>query len=292
MVYQVIKSAAREARVEFSSAFDDPAHILTPEFFLSEIARAGLIVALLLDSNPDVYYEIGLAQAIGKPVILVADEDTRPSQIVALQYSYLIKYRRSEPERLRHDMRSIFSNFRRDRSRYKGVFQPVSRAAILPVVDLDRLEPRDFENLCFELLTQIGFKRVEWDKRLKEIDVVATLSKKDPDGFDYNELWLISTGPHVPVEIFFEMAQDSDYLLHRLKDLDLNPFRKDSDYSDMPITLLLIMYRGGPQSDIFRRRLKHAEFSALNSSSPGQQNSLSNLGSTTSSKLDFSSIHK
>ena len=38
------------------------------------IAEADLIVADLTDSNPNVYYELGLAHALGKPVILLTQE--------------------------------------------------------------------------------------------------------------------------------------------------------------------------------------------------------------------------
>lgn len=59
-------------------------------------------------------------------------------------------------------------------------------------VDWDRLNARDRENLYLELLVQMGFKKVDWAKDLPGVDLTAELAKKDPDGFDYHEVWLIS----------------------------------------------------------------------------------------------------
>jgi hypothetical protein len=39
---------------------------------LSSISRADLVIADLTGTNPNVYYEVGLAQAFGKKLILVA----------------------------------------------------------------------------------------------------------------------------------------------------------------------------------------------------------------------------
>ena len=53
-----------------------------------------------------------------------------------------------------------------------------SRTRNLFVVDWERLSREDVENLCLELLTQMGFRQVAWEKETPEIDLVAELPKK------------------------------------------------------------------------------------------------------------------
>src|SRR5690349_6562245 len=53
------------------------------------IRAARLVVAELTGKNPNVFYEVGLAQAIGKPVvILTRDEADVPFDLKALRYLY------------------------------------------------------------------------------------------------------------------------------------------------------------------------------------------------------------
>jgi hypothetical protein len=53
------------------------------------IRKARLVVAELSDSNPNVMYEIGLAHAIGKPIILLTRKETDvPFDLKALRYVY------------------------------------------------------------------------------------------------------------------------------------------------------------------------------------------------------------
>jgi hypothetical protein len=53
------------------------------------IRSARLVVAELTGKNPNVFYEVGLAQAIGKPVIILTrNEDDVPFDLKALRYLY------------------------------------------------------------------------------------------------------------------------------------------------------------------------------------------------------------
>ncbi|MBF0154798.1 MAG: HAMP domain-containing histidine kinase [Magnetococcales bacterium] len=59
------------------------------------------------------------------------------------------------------------------------------------MIDLEALGPRDRENLVMELLAAMGFRKITWEEYFPGIDLIAELPKKDPDGFEYHELWII-----------------------------------------------------------------------------------------------------
>ena len=53
------------------------------------VRKARLVVAELSGRNPNVMYEIGLAHAIGKPIVLLArSEEDVPFDLRALRYIY------------------------------------------------------------------------------------------------------------------------------------------------------------------------------------------------------------
>jgi hypothetical protein len=58
------------------------------EYVKQSIERADVVIAVLTESNPNVFYELGLAHALGKPTILIATSlsnvpiDVRGSQIL------------------------------------------------------------------------------------------------------------------------------------------------------------------------------------------------------------------
>lgn len=59
------------------------------EVILSRIRRAQFVVADLTETRPNCYYEVGYAQALGKPVILLAKEGTeRHFDLSAFKWNY------------------------------------------------------------------------------------------------------------------------------------------------------------------------------------------------------------
>lgn len=233
------------------------------EMIYSEILRCDLLIADVSRANPNVFYEIGLGHALGKPTILIIKEgDGRESEIPFDLRSYpFIRYTPT-PKGLtafQYVFRNLLEDFIQSPRKYRPFLPFPVRAEQLPfVTDLEKLGPREFENLCFELIAQMGFQRVEWGKEFKEIDAVATLPKKDPDGYDYQELWLISMGRRTPVEILIERAMhDPEYLLHRLLRYSEGNEELFSKYKSRytPITILLISRSESPRQEFFEREL-------------------------------------
>lgn len=259
-MHNVIKSAAREAGVLLVAA-DEALSTAKSDSIFAEILRADLVIAVLSNLSSNVLYEVGFAHAAGKLVIFLVEEDAQFPAFAAQSAQSIIFERSSEGLRkLQATIRKVFIDFRRDPSRLQTYSRHPSRPAGLPLVHLDRLEPREFENLCFELLTQMGYRRVEWGKQLEEIDAVATLPKKDPDGFEYQELWLISMGRHAPSEMLLEMvAREPDYLLRQLRRPGFRERFGATFNPDAPVTLLLILLRDSPHMEMLQQELRRTE---------------------------------
>jgi signal transduction histidine kinase len=86
---------------------------------------------------------------------------------------------------------------------------------------------------------------------VRELDLVAELPRKDPDGYEYRELWLISMGRNVPVDMFLDMPRDPEYLLHRvLRSDELIGRYLNRPSGEATVTLLLIFLDSNTPSDI------------------------------------------
>jgi signal transduction histidine kinase len=265
---QAVRSAVKASGFKLFSVDEAlPTEIGT---VLSEILRADIVIAVLSQSSSNIFYEVGLAHASGKPVIFLIDEEVNNPPLATRGIPYL-RYNRSAqgllPLRMR--LRRLLEEFKRAPDRFEAHARLTSQPNVLPVVDLDRLGPREFENLCFELLTQMGFRRVEWGKQAREIDVVATLPKKDPDGFEYNELWLISMGLRFPSEILIDMAaKHPEFVWQRLlRPPVIEQFSKLFN-PDTPVTLLLISFRDRLSAEALQSELRRIEQRALERRSP------------------------
>ena len=130
-----------------------------------------------------------------------------------------IRYHSAPPPALRLLKEQITSELKRWRHSPRLGRPLTASASALPFfVDWNRLDYQDIENLCRELLVQMGFRRVEWQKASNEFDLIAELPKKDPDGFEYTELWLVSLGKNASFGMLFDIANhyDPEMMLRRL----------------------------------------------------------------------------
>lgn len=235
------------------------------ELVYSEISKSDFVIAETSQPNANIFYEIGLAHAMGKPVIILVQEGVSqiPSDFRNIPY---LSY--TPTSKGLSEFRNRFGKFLKDFIHAPRRFRPFlpfpAKFAQPPyIIDLEKLDPRDFENLCFELITQMGFRRVEWGEEFREIDVVATLPKKDPDGYEYQELWFISMGRRAPPEIMLEMAvRDPEHFFYKMRSHREGIEKLFSRYKisrDVPITILIILRREGRQLELFDDELRRRE---------------------------------
>jgi len=260
-----IRAAGKEIGIKLTLSEEISAPMPIMDRTYSEIARCDLIIADVSRPHPNIFYEIGLAHALGKPAIFLIQEGVDVVPLDLRSYPY-IRYAMTTKGlvEFQHMFRRILEDFIQSPRRFRP-FLPFPARFVQPpyIVDLEKIGPREFENLCFELITQMRFRRVEWGKEFREIDVVATLPKKDPDGYEYQELWLISMGHRVPVEEMIEMAvMDPEHFLYRMlqhqESFD-ELFLRYKIRHDVPITILLILRREGQPLEFLEHKLKRLE---------------------------------
>jgi signal transduction histidine kinase len=217
------------------------------------IARADCIVADVTTESPNVFFALGLAQALDKPLFILA-QGNGPLLLPEGIGSENLLFYQPDPEGLRQlstSLRRALRDFRK--FPYRPRFLLGSRARNLFVVDWERLSREDIENLCLELLTQMGFRRVAWEKETPDIDVIAELPKKDPDGFEYRELWFVSLGRNAPPEMLLEMlSHDPDFFLRRMLRSHERSIIERYQSGEVPITFLVVTLQRGPaQPELF-----------------------------------------
>jgi len=109
---EVITPVARAAGVELRRGDDivGPGAILGD--IIGEIANASVIVAEITTANPNVFYELGYAQALGKPTILLAQRrESLPFDVSGMRtiyYDDTISGKRTVENDLRRHFQAIF----------------------------------------------------------------------------------------------------------------------------------------------------------------------------------------
>lgn len=243
---RTVKDAVAGAGLEAVSLEDQPARAENIERVLfAELARADYVVADVSAGNANVFFEIGQAFAMAKGIVLLANKDTVPGLPFDVRNLNIIEYHATAKGmvELRTSLKKILSDLRHGARRSSGFLQ--SGGSLPFVVDWDRLDVEDVENLCRELIVQMGFRQVDWYKGSKEFDLIAELPKKDPDGFEYSELWLISLGRNAPVEMILDRAiHDPEYLLHHiLRDERIEGRRPPGTGDEVQVTMLFVATR-------------------------------------------------
>src|SRR5262249_42978817 len=129
-----------------------------------EMARADCVIADVTTGNPNVFFEIGVAQALGKRVILCINRQSRIQTPSDLQGYFILDYTadRAGLAELSTKLTDALRGLRRLPRRAR-LMQPARYSAPFSV-DWDQLETAEAENLCRELLAQLGYQRVDWTK--------------------------------------------------------------------------------------------------------------------------------
>jgi len=176
------------------------------EAVLGALSQSSCIVADISDRNPNVFFELGVAQAMGKGIILISEQGDAQKVPSDFQGFRILTYT-IDPESILK-LSQMIQRSLEDFQNYPGQTRlaPQLQSSLPFFIDWDKLSARDSENLCRELLSQMGFKSVEWGTESREIDLIAEYPRKDPDGFEYRELWFISMGMRAPIEMLTEIA--------------------------------------------------------------------------------------
>lgn len=239
------------------------------EALIGEIAASDCIIADVTERNANVFFELGLAQAMGKGVLLIALRGSLEQLPFDIREFRVLQYELNPKglHNLAKEAAQSLSDYRKFPTR--SILHPEAGYSFPFFVDWERLGPREMENLCRELLAQLGFQRLQWGKYMKEVDLVAQLPKKDPDGFEYNELWLISLGLRAPIEMVLDMAQmEPDYLFHRVLRYSESMDQKLAQMFESPITLLFVLLRDDSERHDLTPLIERFERRRMKSKSP------------------------
>jgi len=116
IIEPVVVSCGMECyRVDRDSSVDIPVNSME-----DRIAKASLVIAEITEDNPNVWYELGYAFALGKSVIMVCSDERKPPYPFDIQHKSILSYRTKSPkdyERYKEDLRNaICARFRSDTS--------------------------------------------------------------------------------------------------------------------------------------------------------------------------------
>jgi len=263
--YEILRECVRDAlkRADLKSIVADPNLSHTPSNASFEaIASCDMVVADVSDNNPLTWVEIGTAQTMNKPIIFIRNVKKSNRNSNLLSRGLIIEHNIID-----YDIENLNSFYQillealQDLSRTSGRFETrKSLNSRLPFfIDWDILEPREIENLCRELMVLMGYRQVDWIEQSKEIDLIAEYPRKDPDGFEFKELWCISMGFKAPMEMLLDMAmEDPEYFFDRITRYS-GRFRDSViNYASRPITFLFIGVGSREQKefDFFQRRFE------------------------------------
>jgi signal transduction histidine kinase len=238
VIIDVVEDAIRSSGI--ISISNELLHVDDTPGALSKIAKADFLIAEISRKDPNVFYELGIAQSMGKPSIcLVEDNSIRNINFDISSYDFnnaiFINYNSKEYKSLYNE---LLSTIKKIQASPIGRQSRSAQVRLPFFIDWDLLDPREIENLCQELLVQMGFRKVQWRESIREVDLIAEFPRKDPDGFEFRELWLIALGQRTEPRRTLEMAMhDPSYLIHRISTYS----RKLSQLAeDKPVSLLVI----------------------------------------------------
>ena len=75
-------------RVDWDSSAEVPVHIME-----ERIAQAALVIVEITEDNPNVWYELGYASALNKPIIMVCSDERQPPYPFDIQHKNILSYR-------------------------------------------------------------------------------------------------------------------------------------------------------------------------------------------------------
>lgn len=108
IIEPVVRSCGLECyRVDQDSAVDIPVFSME-----DRIEKAKLVIVEISEDNPNVWYELGYASALGKPIIMVCSDERQPPYPFDVRHRSIVTYRTKSPkdfERYKMALRSAIS---------------------------------------------------------------------------------------------------------------------------------------------------------------------------------------
>lgn len=113
IIESVVSSCGLDCyRVDRDSSADIP--VISME---ERIANASIVIAEITEDNPNVWYELGFASALNKPIIMVCSDEREPPYPFDIQHKQILTYRTKSPkdyEQYKQNLRTAI------RSRYRS----------------------------------------------------------------------------------------------------------------------------------------------------------------------------
>ncbi len=252
----LIKDVVINIGLEYVSIAYNKRRNLNNQNGVEEIQLNDIIIVEATLLSPNLFYELGIAQASGKQIIYLIDQHSIdiPNNLRAysgLPYDYERKDFKGLDNRLK---RLLLQLIKAPKKKSLVEVFPTTVFRQPHVIDLENLDMRTFENMCYELLVQMGYRQVEWEKSNDNlIDMLAVYPKTDPDGFEYGEQWLVSISQNLKNrKSIMMLEEDPAYFVDRiLRD------RKESNRSQLNehATFLFITKNSTTKGENFIRRL-------------------------------------
>ncbi len=227
------------------------------EATLGMLATADCVIADLTRLTTNDTFELGIAHAMGKTVFPIVHGGSDLKGSLHFERSP-IRFDTTEKglEVLKTRIAHLLTQFRESPRQSR---LPTGQNYTPFFIDWDSLDRTDADNLIRELLSQMGLRRVDWYKDSSEFDLIAEYPRKDPDGLEYRELWLVSTGRNGMSEMLLDMAHDdTEMFMHHLSRRGSRFENMWKDQDSVPMTFLWIeMKETGKVFDMLRERFSH-----------------------------------
>lgn len=259
-VREAIVKGAKEADFQVTSLDQSP---VSPgstimEAIIGEISRSDCTIVYITDDNPSSPYEVGLAAGMGKAVLLIARKNYLKDIPSEIQGFRTILYT-SDSEGLSSLSKEIGLSL----SEYHRLPRLTKTQPTKFIIDWEKLNEREIENLCRELLTQMGFQGIEWSKISPWTDMIAELPRKDPDGYEYREWWMVSLEIHEPSQALILLSKRGiDFFVQEIlgfSDKYIKRYDKEKKF-DFSITFLFIIFPGQEESIDLVEINRHMEY--------------------------------
>ena len=139
----------------------DPTSIVLGSSIMSEISArirsADLFVAVVRSSNPNVFYELGLAAGAGVPILIAAPGgEALPADLSSVPYVQLAGDSLRDSQMIARRAKDLRNVARTEPQKFDSA-EAALRAAIREPAVLESLSPSDFERLVMELFKERGY---------------------------------------------------------------------------------------------------------------------------------------